>query len=126
MRGRPHSRAKTTASSALSQARAATAAKPRSRSRARISALSRVSATVSGDVPGRPSSSLMRAAGRPISPAMLVWVPVKDLVILGAWLMGWVHRTVRWRGRSLTITHGSFLFEPFWQPRQETAEQEAA
>lgn len=55
-----------------------------------------------------------------------VWVPVKDFLILGAWLTGWVHRTVQWRGRRLLVTHGSYLFEPLWSRTIDVVRQEAA
>lgn len=39
----------------------------------------------------------------------LVWLPVKDLLVLGLWPLGIVKRRVRWRGTPLALGRGSVL-----------------
>lgn len=41
-----------------------------------------------------------------------LWIPLKDLLVLGLWVVGWGRRTVCWRGRLLRIGPGSALRSP--------------
>jgi ceramide glucosyltransferase len=41
--------------------------------------------------------------------ADIVWIPIKDLMVLVVWLLGFVRRTVRWRGNRFRIGAGSHL-----------------
>ena len=46
---------------------------------------------------------------RGISPLL---VPLKDVIVLGIWLVAWVHRSVQWRGNRMRIGPGSALYPP--------------
>jgi len=50
-----------------------------------------------------------RLRGRAPRPADLVWIPVKDLLIAGVWLVGAVRSTICWRGHHLRVGRGSLL-----------------
>jgi ceramide glucosyltransferase len=50
-----------------------------------------------------------RLRGRWPTLAGLAAVPAKDLLVLGLWAAGWVHRTIDWRGNRLRIGPGSVL-----------------
>ncbi|MEM7152708.1 MAG: glycosyltransferase [Myxococcota bacterium] len=38
-----------------------------------------------------------------------LWIPLKDLMVLGLWLGGWFMRTVQWRGNRMRVGPGSSL-----------------
>lgn len=55
--------------------------------------------------------------GRAVSKRDLLWIPIKDLVIAGAWLVAAFRRRVWWRGNHLWIGPGTMLLErpTLWQ-----------
>jgi ceramide glucosyltransferase len=52
---------------------------------------------------------LIRRLRGTLDVADLVWIPVKDLLILGVWTLGLVRRTAYWRGSRFRIGSGSVL-----------------
>jgi ceramide glucosyltransferase len=50
-----------------------------------------------------------RLRGRPLSPAALLAIPLKDLLIAGVWVAGAFRTTIRWRQNRLRIGPGSVL-----------------
>ncbi len=55
-------------------------------------------------------SLLARALrGRALPLRSLLWVPVKDLLIAGIWMVGLFRRTICWRGHRLQVGPGSVL-----------------
>jgi ceramide glucosyltransferase len=58
-----------------------------------------------------------RLRGRSLRPADLLWIPAKDLLIAGVWLLGAFRSTICWRGHRLRVGAGSRL----WPVEQEEA-----
>jgi ceramide glucosyltransferase len=50
-----------------------------------------------------------RLCGRSLPLAGLVWIPVKDLLVLGVWVAGFCGATIVWRGHRLRVGPGSRL-----------------
>jgi ceramide glucosyltransferase len=57
-----------------------------------------------------------RASGRWPTLSALAFLPAKDALLLGAWSMALVRRSVKWRGHSLRIGPGSRLMQPSVRP----------
>ena len=50
-----------------------------------------------------------RLRGEALPLRSLLWIPVKDLLIVGVWTIGLFRRTICWRGHPLRIGPGSLL-----------------
>ncbi|HSK79916.1 MAG TPA: glycosyltransferase [Thermoanaerobaculia bacterium] len=50
-----------------------------------------------------------RLRGEPLPLRSLLWVPVKDVLIFGVWVVGLFRRTICWRGNRLRVGPGSLL-----------------
>lgn len=50
-----------------------------------------------------------RLRGAPLPLSSLLWVPVKDVLIAGVWVVGLFRRTICWRGHRLRVGAGSVL-----------------
>ncbi|HET6585611.1 MAG TPA: glycosyltransferase [Nannocystaceae bacterium] len=57
----------------------------------------------------RESSHARLLGARTLGIATLASVPLKDLAMLGIWMLGWVRRRVAWRGHAYVIGPGSRL-----------------
>jgi ceramide glucosyltransferase len=51
-----------------------------------------------------------RLRGRSLRLTDLFWIPVKDLLIAGVWLLGAFRSTICWRGHRLRVGRGSRLW----------------
>lgn len=60
---------------------------------------------------------VLRGATPPAS--VLLWVPVKDLLVAGVWAMAIWKRTIDWRGNRLRVGEGSVLSPVVSRPRPE-------
>jgi ceramide glucosyltransferase len=50
-----------------------------------------------------------RLRGRPLPASALAWIPVKDLLLLGVWIVACFRATIVWRGNRLRVGPGSRL-----------------
>jgi ceramide glucosyltransferase len=66
-----------------------------------------------------------RLRGRSLRLADLAWIPVKDLLIAGVWVLGAFRSTICWRGHRLRVGRGSRLW-PVEEPSPVPALQEVA
>jgi hypothetical protein len=55
----------------------------------------------------------------------LLWIPAKDLLIAGLWILGLFRRTICWRGHRLRVGAGSRL-SPLGEPLAVGLAEEAA
>lgn len=51
-----------------------------------------------------------RLRGEALPLTSLLWIPVKDVLILGVWMAGAFRQTINWRGNLLQVGPGSVLF----------------